>query len=1034
MSSPSLELVLKSKILVRAGAGAGKTTELVQRFIDFAKQYKAHHGEFPRIVVTTFTRKATQEVTERLLSKALSLGDQELFKYITQKSKVHISTIHGVLSLFISRYGKEIGLSPDLKLIDGERERFLAKKILRDLFRKKEEYNDILEYCSLDRVTELLIDLTQHRLQNPSLRACTLEDLRKHRQKKVDEVLMEIMNLAPLLSASPVEAWSSVGDHLKSYFSSGQDYATFCHEADKFLSVFTSKPRFSKKNPPVSEDVDVRTKNAFATLKSFADPKVDKFSDQRLQDFVSLAQAIEKIFAEFFPQFYKVKIENSEITMSDLESFSLELSRQSPESAEQFSKLWNYWMIDEYQDTSPVQVQLLDLLVGESPFFIVGDPQQSIYLFRGARREVFQNREQQIKVGAQTHQNFQYMEKLVNYRSKPHLLEGFNHIFHRVSDQFRKMQARDLKEGEKHDALSTRLLLSQGREAEEGESEGGEGDSDSNSPGRWKFVVAEVSYYLGLGLAPESICILSRGNKELDEVAVEMKKYNIPYQVHGSGKYAERREILDLNSILRFLANPHDNENLLALLRQPWFECHDSDLAEWVYQHQRQSSFGTSYYSFFKSQWPEQKAIRELLQLRAMSESCGYYQTLLKFVQSHSVLSSSAYLDSSGRREANIFKFLYQMRVEERKPGFNLIDFVEAKSFLNSTEEGSGDGDASPVIEPKRVNLMTVHASKGLQFEAVIVLGLQQKPAATLTKPLWVDEEQAIYYLNQTDVETGQSVACGPADELRRTLNDREKEEHERVFYVAVTRAQRFLSLCSHLGQRGLNDSSWLAKSGLSQEVGLQLLENFQYEVIDASSLSLTPQENMNLQEYVPIEPLQFISDKKQSQSVTGGLSESTAFAKRNSQQISRTALSAVRGTEIHRLFEVLKFRPDFLEEIEDDSFQKALRFLKNQKQIPFMKLLEVGFVEWGFCIKKENSYLQGQIDLWAEYEGTLWILDYKTGSPEYLEKAQQQLQAYASALKTIEPRYQTLPTQLVLIYPFEEKIIYKISPTEVGL
>ena len=88
------------------------------------------------------------------------------------------------------------------------------------------------------------------------------------------------------------------------------------------------------------------------------------------------------------------------LTISDLENYSLRLIQSFPDAAHEFSQTWDFFMIDEYQDTSPLQVEILNRIVGEKPCFIVGDPQQSIYLFRGARSEVFDAKESELKSSA----------------------------------------------------------------------------------------------------------------------------------------------------------------------------------------------------------------------------------------------------------------------------------------------------------------------------------------------------------------------------------------------------------------------------------------------------------------------------------------------------------------------------------------------------------------------------------------------------------------------------------------------------------
>jgi ATP-dependent helicase/nuclease subunit A len=118
VSSNAFSLIHQSQ-LIRAGAGAGKTTRLISTFLDFVREFHNQNGDYPRVVITTFTRKATQEVKERLLVSAIN--EKKVFEYINQKSRVHISTIHGLLSLFLSQFADTIQFSSEIKVIDGPR-------------------------------------------------------------------------------------------------------------------------------------------------------------------------------------------------------------------------------------------------------------------------------------------------------------------------------------------------------------------------------------------------------------------------------------------------------------------------------------------------------------------------------------------------------------------------------------------------------------------------------------------------------------------------------------------------------------------------------------------------------------------------------------------------------------------------------------------------------------------------------------------------------------------------------------------------
>lgn len=1007
-TTSSIEMNIKT--LVRAGAGAGKTTELIDRFINYVRRYFEVNQTYPNIIITTFTRKATQEVKERLLIKALDLKDETLFHYINRKSQVHISTIHGILSLFLSRYGESLGLAPEFSMVDAQKENYIARKILRQVFKDNPDKLDFLEDYRFDRTLDILLTLTQYRLMNSSLRAFSLEDLFQHRQRLLNQVLEQIQKCSVELRTAQSDAWVLYGDSLRSYFRAEMQFPEFQKACQLFLQAVPAKPRFNSNKPPVSEETRDLVQIVNDTLKEWAKEEKSDYTDSFLQLVASRSRQIEEIFDKFFGTFVQYKIAHSELTMSDLESFSLELIRRDPSVAQKFAQSWNFWMLDEYQDTSPVQVELLKHLMGDSSYFVVGDPQQSIYLFRGARKEVFYQKEAEI-----LKMKSEFLEKLVNFRSHPNLLRFFNHVFTQMGPQFKAMVPREYRSDEKPEDVCCRVLLT---------FEGVDEDEDI----RLLSGISEIQRFLGLGIAPEKICVLSRSNGDLERLAELCKQLNLPIQVHGSGQFYRRREVQDLLVFLRFLSNPHDEKNFMTLLRQPYFECSDSELVQWAqahYESSKKSNLKSSLFGFWRESYGELKLVQRLLGYREKLRHEGYLNTLLHFIEQEGVLTSLQYMDSTGRREANIFKLVTILRSQENLPGFSIFDFVQNHFFSVDTESGGEDSDATPVIEPKRVNLMTIHASKGLQFEAVVVLGCQQKPVTTLSSDFWIDEDLKKFVIPVLDDESGESRTSLLGKEIRLKLNDREKEEFERVLYVALTRAQRYLSLCAFLKSEAPPEESWLGKMRLQLAEGVHSEFHIPYETVhfvDLLNLETTLESAGKLEK---IEALNLGLESISKKSVTSSL-QSVAAPSLKIGQVIDVAKKAARGTEVHRLFEVLKYRPDYVDEIDDLAFKRALAFLNRQTIFPFQKIVNDGHVEWGFVVNDQGTYVQGQIDLWAEFEDAIWVVDYKTGSTAYQQKAFEQLSVYAKALKIIYPRSAKKPFRLVVVYPFEEIVVEK--------
>ncbi|MEN0058290.1 MAG: UvrD-helicase domain-containing protein, partial [Bdellovibrio sp.] len=680
MSSPSSEL---KNIILRAGAGAGKTTTLTQTFLQYASDFKSQQGRFPRIVVTTFTRKATQELKERLLGKALEMQREDLFHYISAKSQVQISTIHGVLSLFLSRYGSYAGLTPDYKILaDGEIRRG-ARKLIRQHLLTDAELQELLEEYDFKVLEAALLEYFTQSLITPELQYISAVELERETKKLIGDIFGRLQRVtSEIQHEASHEKWQAYAAALGDFsLKKDEPWESFFERLENLWSA-QSKPQFRKATPPFSSSLHDELEELRERVdKLLEEPRYRPAFWQRHERNCSLFERLARLFRE---DFLKSKLEQGLLAMSDLESLAYLILKNNPETAQRFSEEWDFWMVDEYQDTSPVQVELLRQLIGARPAFVVGDPQQSIYLFRGARSEVFQEKMAEIAA-----QGGEVREQLVNYRSSPEVLHFFNHYFTRLSSQFAAMTPGPDKKGSGVEHPVVQVLRA---EAANEESE------DGASP-EVLTVVARIQELLQEGLSPEQICVLGRTHKSLEDVAKIAQEYGVPLQLHSGSGFYERREVLDALALLRFLVNPHDNANFVALLRSPWLRVRDSELI--TYCHHSQHSFWWEAQAALKSV-SVQHPLSVLRELLVLSESKGLSWTLKKALIQLGFFDYAIRMDSSGRREANLWKVLSLLSQEERRPGFNFLDFLDASLESLSVDEGSEDADATPVVEPKR--------------------------------------------------------------------------------------------------------------------------------------------------------------------------------------------------------------------------------------------------------------------------------------------------------------------------------------------
>lgn len=1003
MSSPPFDLV---DIVMRAGAGAGKTTELTQRVLRLAEAFKKE-DKFPHFVVTTFTRKATQELKERLLKKAMESKDSALIDFVQSPSHLHISTIHGVLSLFLSKYGSVMGLSPRLTMVSERKNRQTLKKMIRDLCAEDDQYNqdfqNLLENAEFQELIEALKMMFQIQQQFANAKPASIFDFQKVLAEKVAEIQVKMEEFVDL-ATSAEEKWLELRE---AYSRTLANLKKTENPLEILKSLAENLPavRASKKIP-----------ESWSDLRKEIKEQLDEFSETNVQpEFWQQHQLIceqfDRCSKKLNERWLQEKLKTGEVTMSDLESLTLSLVRQFPQAAESFSKTWDYWLIDEYQDTSPAQVEILRALMGSRKSFVVGDPQQSIYLFRGARAEVFEDREKIVTTSGGI-----LFPKMMNYRSDPELLLFFNFVFTQIGKQFRGMEPKTKPASETQKVADIVIVP--------------EVEDESIDPQN-EAILTRIQELLDSGMPAEKICVLGRTHSALEALALRAREVGVPVQLHTAGGLFERREVMDALALLKFLCNPHDNPNFLQLIRSPFFKVSD----QMIYDQMKKEK--GSYWLNFSNSNPDQPILSLLKNLLAKANKLG-----VGFVWGEQLIESGLFLyaqklDPTGRREANLWKLVHLIQTEEKRPGFSYLEFLQSQEAALDTEDGN-QSEGVPVIEPQRVHLMTIHASKGLEFNHVILPFMGGKPNHSKTEFFLSDDHEGVWTLSVLDPETGGKKASLLGKKFLEILVDREKKELDRQLYVAFTRAEKGVTL---IFSEKVDKNSWAARLPLNLTEGTHQEKDFSYRV---RRELLQPRVDVESQQAQTTWKPRFDASTSESshswriRSVTEILegaeakaAASEAIAKREMADIEK----ALTGVAVHRLFENLKYQwlrdPKFdwktLLKYLPEKNQKALTYLMEDQNGLWKDIIQNGEVEFGFSALLGKSLVQGQIDLWGrDRQGQVWIVDYKTGSPHHSDKAFKQLEIYAWALAKMKKLDPLEKIQLSVIYPFSEKTLVK--------
>lgn len=973
-------------LTIRAGAGAGKTTAMVNYILQILGDARRAGKSWPRLAVTTFTRKATQELKERVVLKAAELGDAELCAHVQRSSALHISTIHGILTKYLSAHGAAIGLPPNLRFVGDAEEARLRRWILRKTLREPGETSTKLaalledgDWNSLWRQIDLWSD---EKNVNPAFAPVTPEKLRALREERLRAALGLARDLGERLPREEKSAgWIEYASLLQGVVARADAEEA---EGDRLRSLLLG---FAEIRPSVratknSSAVTMERKDQFHELLK----KLDgwEWSEEFIEKHALQAVQFDELAAGMLAAVGAQKRDQGLVLMKDLEPLALELMTAHPATAAAFAADWDFWMVDEFQDTSPRQVTLLEGLSRGKPLFAVGDPQQSIYLFRGARTEVFQ--EQQEKTRAR---GGELRELMVNYRSEPKLLGFMNDFFAQFNASFAPMEP--------------------GKEPSAGEQpvvylwRGGEESTEFDA-----LATADRTLELIAGGAtPSEICVLARTNLQLDQVATVFTRLRIPFQRSSGGSFFRRREIRDACALLRFILNPHDNVNLVEWLRAPVMKTTDTELVRIG------AKLGPSYWRNLQDLFPEHADVAVLRGILARAQEEGVGEAWESAVIELGFLDEAYARDASGEQEARLWRLLSMVRAQERAPGFSYLDFLNRLEDGDEKIEGEVS-DVPPARTSDRVQLMTVHASKGLQFAHVILPFVGHAVRNNRSPALFTDKEAGLWSLGVTDPDgvKKSSLFAQAWIEKQREL---ERAEHDRVLYVAMTRAKQTLTFTWSKAQPG----SWAARFPLwdpGEASGV-----YHYRSHEPRPAAL--RERLELPAVVSARaawsesavaaavgpgggptPAPRAAGSFRTLSVTQLLAlnaakGATADRAGMSAKASLASLHAAsEGVRVHKIFESIKYRSSL-----DGVEPKWRKFLAEFRDGLLRDVIARGYVEWGFLLPVDELVLQGKIDLWGrDAQGVAWVVDYKTGSIESMEKAIRQLEIYSYALRRL--------------------------------
>lgn len=819
-------------ILLSAGAGSGKTSTTVRRYErlitgEYTDGRTVEPIEPSSILVFTFTDKAAGELRERIRDLRES-RDREF-----SMSSLWVGTFHSICARILRSHSLAAGVDPAFDVIDDVIANRLKESAYASALQKTAEVEDAIP---------ILSDFSQFTLKTgiqaayERLRAAGEfnPELPEPVGRSSEEIQIDLLK----------EAWSAKSDS-----NLGTRYLK---QAENVIAAL-EKTKTEDLTLDLLESIEIsRTSKHIRELcKGVESAKRDLISRE-------IGPRYWKVLANLLFNYGKdyeaAKTRRGGLDFEDLQLKSLDLLLRRPDIAETYREQFVEIMVDEFQDTNRLQMDLIDALRGDDTrLFTVGDEMQAIYGFRYADVELFRQRRDGVafrlpedperrEAGDRDEVRFE-IESLslnANFRSQAPVIGAVNEIGRQFEARIEGLRSSDEPGGMSgetgHQFAELNVgLLPPGDDLESAGTDSqvevllteagvwtetdfgplcpmpGEGQHVKEGRGQHEAEALALAWHIRVaveeGTPPGDIVVLLRTKTRMWLFEEALKQVGLkPYVVGGTG-FWDTREGVDLRALLATVANPLDDESLTGTLAGP--ACGLSPSALWLLARER---------DYDRPLWPEVEKLAETgidgIDAEDRMRAASFTRAIkaLRVRQQgmplpevvHAAVSDTGYdlvnlmRDPSGYGLANIRRVAEIAGEFESAEGRDLrgfVSWIDDSSRLDSEEAIATEDEDSDVIR-----LMTVHKAKGLEFPMVCVADLGRQLNSNSESVLWISprvDAPGKFDTGLSLPQPGGANALGLFgwDSLREKARLETTDEELRIFHVAMTRAQRRLVL-----------------------------------------------------------------------------------------------------------------------------------------------------------------------------------------------------------------------------------------------
>lgn len=1005
-----------SNIIVSAGAGSGKTAVLSERVITKLKQ----NIDIESLLILTFTNAAAAEMKERIRNK---IKKENLNNQLEKVDTADITTFDAYALSLVKKYSHLLNISPDISIVDASIMKIEKKHIIDEIFdnyyeKKDEKFLKFIDEFTLkddENIKKEILKLNES-LDNIYNKKDYLKNYinNNYSENKINEYINEYQKLLK-------EKQSEIKGLIKSlsFYIEGDYLEKIENTLNNLLSSNTYdeiKETIPPKLPPLPRNSEEEAKEIKTNLSNTVKELIElvKYeSEEKIKESLyktkDNAEIIIQTILKLDEKITQFKYEKNVFEFIDISSLAINLLENNKDIRNELKEKYQEILIDEYQDTNDIQEKFISY-IEKNNVYMVGDIKQSIYRFRNANPSLFKNKYENYSKG----KNGIKIDLNKNFRSRSNVLNNINNMFNQIMDT--SLGGADY--------ISSHQMIFGNTSYNEINKENYDMEilnykKDKENP----FTKEEIEIFtiandIKQKIGKYEIMDKNTGEKKLleyQDIAIlidrsstfELYKkifeyLNIPLTIYRDKAINTSDEIVLLKHIYNLILKETKDQEFIysytSLARSYLFEINDNE----IFQMIKSKKFENS--EIYQKCKKLKENINEKTNEQLINEIIESFDIYMKIIKAGNINQRITVIDSIISIAQNCDKLGYQINEFYDYLTEVLETKLDIKLSLNKDNSNS-------------VKIMTIHASKGLEFPLCYFTALEKKFNISDLKNLFYFQKEYGFIIPYYDGTIKSTIL---KTLLKNKYMKEEISERLRLFYVALTRAREKIILISSMENPLVYKENGIISNDIRLKyISFQSILNSIYQSLEKYIKDVNI-EKLNLTKAYNLSKNGEYKEKTNEKlninelNIKKEIINQNHFSKQTHKLLSPQEKQNIEfGLEMHSIFENIDFKNPNFEGLTNYEKNKVKSFIDSGILNATQKI----YKEYEFIYEDKEEY-HGIIDLLLIKENENIIVDYKLKNIKD-EAYINQLKGYKKYIESINNK----PTKIYLYSIIDETL-----------